>query len=161
MNHKLIIISIITAIIYLLIFSYILIFEYNSFDIPNYSFLRIKELKKPGAIDEYIDWSAKMEKPEGESDKLYLLGALMPISVLTLLAEDLFIRTNKVYSALINKKLNIFSLINVVLISILYCAALYFNDYFRLYITMIPSLALPIDILILCIFLVRKLENKL
>ena len=161
MNHKLIIISIITAIIYLLIFSYILIFEYNSFDIPNHSFLRIKELKKPGAIDEYIDWSAKREKPEGESDKLYLLGALMPISVLILLSEDLLIRTNKVYSALINKKLNIASLINVVLISILYFVVLYFNDYFRLYITMIPSLALPIDILILCIFLVRKLENKL
>jgi len=159
MKHNLLIFSVITAIIYLLFFSYILIFEYNSFNIPNHSFLSIKELKKPGAIDEYIDWETKREKREGEIDMLYGLGAIMPTFVLTLLAEDLLIRSHKSYSHLINKKSYIASLIIIVLIFILYYAALYFNDYFRLYITMIPPLAISIDILILCIFLGKKIKE--
>lgn len=158
MKHKLLIFSIISAITYLLFFSYILIFEYNSFNITNHSFLSIKELKKPGAIDEYIDWETKREKPEGEIDKLYGLGAIMPTFILALLAEDLLIRSHKSYSPLINRKLNIASLINLVLIFILYYGALYFNDYFRLYITLIPPLAISIDILILCVLLVRNKE---
>lgn len=134
-----------------------MIFEYNSFNIPNHSFLSIKEFRKPGAIDEYIDWDIKREKPEGEIDMLYGLGAIMPTFVLTLLAEDLLIRSHKSYSRLINKKSYIASLINIVLIFILYYSTLYFNDYFRLYITMIPPLAILIDILILSVILGKKI----
>jgi hypothetical protein len=159
MNHKLIIVSIITAMVFLFIFSYFLFFEYNTFNIPNHSFLRIKELKNPGAIDKYIDWEIKREKPERESYMLYGLDALIPLFVLILFSEDLLIRSNKTYSILINKKLNIVSLINVVFIFILYYATLYFNDYFRLYIKMIPSLIFPIDILILCIFIIKKIRE--
>lgn len=157
MKHKLLIVSIITVMIYLLFFSYILIFKYNSVNIPNHAFLSIKELKKPGSIDEYIDWDTKRETPEAEIDMLYGLGAIMPTFVLTLLAEDLLIRSHKSYSHLINKKSYIASLINIVLIFILYYAALYFNDFFRLYITMIPPLAISIDILILSVILGKKI----
>lgn len=145
--------------IFLLIFSYFLFFEYNAFNIPNHSFLRIKELKNPDAIDKYIDWETKREKTERETYMLYVLDALIPLFVIILFSEDLLIRSNKTYSLLINKKLNILSLINVVFIFILYYATLYFNDYFRLYIKMIPSLIFPIDILILCIFISKKIRE--
>lgn len=159
MNHKLIIASIITAMIFWFIFSYLLFFEYNAFNIPNHSFLRIKEFKNPGAIDEYIDWDTKREKTERESSMLYGLNALIPLFVIVLFLENILIRSNKAYSLLINKRLNVVSIISVVFIFILYYATLYFNDYFRLYIKMIPLLIFPIDILILCIFIIKEIRE--
>lgn len=159
MKNKTLIISIITSLVFILMFTYFLVFQYDTYDIPNKTFLGIKEREEPGAALKYIEWDLQNSRESEETFDMDLFSIVALLLNITILAENASIRSSDVYRKYKNKKLRLASIVNLILILVLNYTVLYFSDYYRFYMSIMPMLLFPMDTLIISTYTLYKCNS--